>query len=106
MLETTSRTPRYLAVSPIDRTGRLLVPMEFGRLEETGRQVVLKGLSPDALQALPILTSETVTGDFERQVFSAVTGKQVTAIALPQLYADPLYDPMRLFQTTVPVPPA
>ncbi len=98
MLDIVSKTPRYLAIKPTDRTGHLLVPIGFGRLEQAARQVVLNGLSPDALQKLPILTSEGVTTAFERQVFSAVTGSQVSAVALPHLYADPLYDPMRLFQ--------
>ncbi|MBK8061181.1 MAG: PRC-barrel domain-containing protein [Gemmatimonadetes bacterium] len=94
MLDIVSKTPRYLAIKPTDRTGHLLVPIGFGRLEQAARQVVLNGLSPDALQKLPILTSEGVTTAFERQC-PAVTGSQSRRLpcctAVSHLIS--LYDP-------------
>ncbi|MBK6487473.1 MAG: PRC-barrel domain-containing protein [Gemmatimonadetes bacterium] len=103
MLDTNDHKPRYLAVTPSDRKGHMLLPIGVGTLELAHKRIMLANLKPDMLKALPLLTSEVVTRDFERQVFSAISGKPVTEQALPQLYADPMFDATRLFVVATPV---
>lgn len=104
LLDTTDKTPRYLAVTPVERTGSLLIPIGVGTLDQGKRQVVLHNLSPATLEKLPLVTDGAITRDVEREVFGAFTGRKASELTQPQWYADPLFDPGKLFGAPVQRP--
>jgi len=97
MLDSRDHKPRYLAVSPTDRKGHMLLPIGAGAADRDHRRVVLRDIKPDVLKSLPLITNEVVTRDMERSIFGTVKGAKVTDQTVPQIYTDPLYDASRLF---------
>ncbi|MEP7381052.1 MAG: PRC-barrel domain-containing protein [Gemmatimonadota bacterium] len=101
MLDAREQKPRYLAVTPSDRKGHMLLPIGVGTLDRDRKQVLVQHLTPEMLKTLPMLTSDAVTRDFERSIFGAVKGAKITDQTLPQIYTDPMYDASRLFGSRV-----
>ncbi len=102
LLDTAAQRPRYLAVAPVGREGLILIPIGIGSLDPARRQLKLKKQRADRLRALPIVTADlgsadVVDLDVACAVYSAVTGKTVSRVALKRLYRDPVFDPSRLF---------
>lgn len=100
LLDTSERKPRYLAVTPSDRAGQLLVPIGLGSVQAEKKQVVLNNLKPETLRAIPLLKGEVITREYERELFGAVTGRKASEVTQPQWYADPLFDPTKMFGAT------
>lgn len=97
MLDSRDQKPRYLAVTPSDRKGHMLLPIGLGTVDRDHRRVVLRDIKPDVLKSLPLLTNERVTRDMERSIFGTVKGAKITDQTVQQIYTDPLYDASRLF---------
>lgn len=97
MLDSRDHAPRYLAVTPSDRKGHMLLPIGLGTLDREQKRVVLQHLKPELLKTLPLLTTNVVTRDIERSIFGVVKGAKITDQTMPQIYTDPLYDAARLF---------
>lgn len=97
MLDSREHKPRYLAVTPTDRKGQMLLPIGVGTVDRDHRRVVLRDLEPDVLKSPPLITHEVITRDMERSIFGTVKGAKVTDQTVPQIYTDPLYDASRLF---------
>lgn len=104
IVDTAERAPRYLSVAPVGRNGSLLIPVGVGTLDEGKRQVVLHNLSASTLEKLPLVTNGAITREVEREVFGAFTGRKASELAQPQWYADPLFDPTKLFGSATPRP--
>lgn len=102
IVDTAERMPRYLSVAPVGRNGSLLIPVGVGTLDPGKRQVVLHNLSAGTLEKLPLVTNGAITRELEREVFGAFTGRKASELAQPQWYADPLFDPTKLFGTPAP----
>lgn len=97
MLDSRDQKPRYLAVTPSDRKGHMLLPIGLGTVDRDHRRVVLREIKPEVLKSLPLLTNEVVTREMERSIFGTVKGAKITDQTVPQIYTDPLYDASRLF---------
>lgn len=97
MLHVADNKLRYLAITPVDQKGHLLVPVGVGTINLAAKQVVLSEVQPEHVHALPMMEKGAVTRDFEREVFGAVTGVHVSALPLPEAYEDPMYDAAELF---------
>lgn len=104
IVDTVERVPRYLSVAPVGRNGSLLIPVGVGTLDEGKRQVVLHNLSASTLEKLPLVTNGAITREVEREIFGAFTGRKASELAQPQWYADPLFDPTKLFGSPTPRP--
>lgn len=97
MLDSRDQTPRYLAVTPSDRQGHMLLPIGLGTVDRDHRRIVLRDIKPEVLKSLPLLTNEVVTREMERSIFGTVKGTRITDQTVSQIYTDPLYDASRLF---------
>lgn len=102
LVEREARRVRYLAVTPPDREGFLVIPIGVGALDPARRRLKLKKPRADRLRALPVVASppasaDALAPDVERAVYAAVTGRRVSRIAWPHRYRDPVFDPSRLF---------
>ena len=100
MLDRTEQKTRYLSVALPKTTEYLLLPIGLGSVDTTQKRITLDSLEPETLQALPVLKSKEVDADFEQRVFSALKGKQDKAVPASERYADPVFDPMKLFGST------
>ena len=101
MLHVADKKLRYLAVTPVDRAGHLLVPVGVGTVDLASKRVMLRDVHAEHIEALPTMGPGVVTRDFERQVFGAVTGVEVSELMLPEAYEDPMYDASELFGAKV-----
>lgn len=106
MLDVKEKKPRYLAVVSRDRTGVMLLPIGLGTLQPANHRLILSTLPKANLLALPLLTSEVVSHDFEREVYGAVTGKPATSMPAPMWYTDPIFDPRILLGAVTKAQPS
>jgi hypothetical protein len=103
MLDATEKKPRYLLVKTATAKGQLLLPIGLGHLNPATKQLRLNELPVETLQKMPLVTDGPITLEFERKVYGTITGKPAQALAAPQLYKDPVFDPMQLFSSKTPV---
>jgi hypothetical protein len=104
LLDRADGKPRYLTVALADARGRLLLPIGVGTANVSAKTVTLDDLKPEVLKALPTLSQELITPEFERQVVVAVTGEKNQMYAPTRWYTRPEFDPANLFpaQSTQP----
>lgn len=97
MLDKTEKKPRYLLISLLERDGHMLLPIGLGSLDADHDRLLLNTLTPETLKAIPVLSNDIVTHDFERRVFTAVTGRN--DVDTPrQWYADAVFNPKNLMR--------
>lgn len=96
LLDAMEKKPRYLTVVRENVKGRLLLPIGLGTPEPATRLVKMTTLQPEVLKNLPVLNAEVVTPDFERHVFSALTGKTAQTMSAREWYADPVFNTAKL----------
>jgi hypothetical protein len=96
MLDSVEKKPRYLSVKHADRKGRLLLPVGVGTPDPSRKELKVDSLEPETVRSIPVLAGDVVSDDFERHVFSAVTGRTAQTLAAREWYEDPVFDPEKL----------
>jgi hypothetical protein len=97
MLDVNEKKPRYLSVALPQTMEYLLLPIGLGSIDASKKQIKLEKLSPETLNAMPVLTDKVVTSAFEQRIYGALTGKSADKLTASERYEDPAFDPTKLF---------
>lgn len=102
LLDRAEGKPRYLTVLLPEARGRLLLPIGVATADTKAKQVMLDDMKPEVLKALPTLTEELITPEFEQTVVRAVTGDKEATYTPSRWYHHPAFDPAQLFASPSP----
>lgn len=104
MLDRTEMKPRYLLLSLADGGQHLLLPIGVARLDRKQKFLRLDGITPDVFRAIPRLSSDVVTNEFEQRVFSTLSADKTDAWKTStEPYAHAMYDANSFFTGEVSV---
>jgi hypothetical protein len=98
LLDTAEKKPRYLSVKHEKRGGSLLLPVGVGTPDQVLKEVKVDQIKSEMVRAIPVLAGDTVNHDFERHVYSAVTGRTAQTLSAREWYSDPVFNVERLMQ--------